>query len=182
MGEQQDDSIIIENFSNFLSANGKRKTPERFKILDRVLEFKKQFTIEDLKIAMLDENFPVSQSTLYYTMDLLVDAKILHKIKTTDNAVAYERIEHVGFIHLNCEHCGKTKLVKDTGFMAYMNAPKDGLQRMNEGKARPIQNEWGARMRDPHRLPQMLFAVGRVACDDELGHPVTPFFIITANC
>ena len=96
MGEQQDDSIIIENFSNFLSANGKRKTPERFKILDRVLEFKKQFTIEDLKIAMLDENFPVSQSTLYYTMDLLVDAKILHKIK----------------------------LVKDTGFMAYMNARK----------------------------------------------------------
>ena len=42
--------------------------------------------------------------------------------------------------------------------MAYMNAPKEGLQRMNEGKARPIQNEWGARMRDPHRLMTALFS------------------------
>jgi hypothetical protein len=42
--------------------------------------------------------------------------------------------------------------------MAYMNAPKEGLQRMNEGKARPIQNEWGARMRDPHRLMTVLFS------------------------
>ena len=41
--------------------------------------------------------------------------------------------------------------------MAYMNAPKDGLQRMSEGKARPIQNEWGARMRDPRRLMSVLF-------------------------
>lgn len=42
--------------------------------------------------------------------------------------------------------------------MAYMNAPKEGLQRANESKARPIQNEWGARMRDPHRLMKVLFS------------------------
>lgn len=42
--------------------------------------------------------------------------------------------------------------------MTYMNAPKEGLQRANESKARPIQNEWGARMRDPHRLMKVLFS------------------------
>jgi hypothetical protein len=41
--------------------------------------------------------------------------------------------------------------------MAYMNPPKEGLQRMNEGKARPIQNEWSAKMRDPRRLMKVLF-------------------------
>lgn len=41
--------------------------------------------------------------------------------------------------------------------MSYMNAPKDGLQRMNEGKARPIQNEWSVKMRDPRRLMKVLF-------------------------
>ena len=42
--------------------------------------------------------------------------------------------------------------------MAYMNAPKDGLMRANEGKARPIQNEWSAKMRDPRRLMKVLFS------------------------
>ena len=41
--------------------------------------------------------------------------------------------------------------------MSYMNAPKDGLSRANEGKARPIQNEWSAKMRDPRRLMKVLF-------------------------
>ena len=41
--------------------------------------------------------------------------------------------------------------------MSYMNAPKDGLARANEGKARPIQNEWSAKMRDPRRLMKVLF-------------------------
>lgn len=124
MAEQQDNNVIIQSFSNFLDATGKRKTAERYKILDRVLDFKKQFTIEDLNKSMLEENFPVSKSTLYYTMDLLVEAKILHKTSTSDNVVAFERTEHVGFIHLKCEHCGKIKLVKDTSFMAYMKARK----------------------------------------------------------
>jgi len=41
--------------------------------------------------------------------------------------------------------------------MKYMNASKDGLQRANEGKARPIQSDYESRMRDPHRLMQVLF-------------------------
>ena len=41
--------------------------------------------------------------------------------------------------------------------MRYMNASKDGLQRANEGKARPIQGEYEAKMRDPRRLMKVLF-------------------------
>ena len=41
--------------------------------------------------------------------------------------------------------------------MRYMNASKDGLQRANEGKARPIQGDYEAKMRDPRRLMKALF-------------------------
>ena len=41
--------------------------------------------------------------------------------------------------------------------MRYMNASRDGLQRANEGKARPIQNDYEAKMRDPRRLMKVLF-------------------------
>ena len=41
--------------------------------------------------------------------------------------------------------------------MSYMNASKGGLQRANEGKARPIQNEYENKLRDPRRLMKVLF-------------------------
>ncbi len=122
--EPQGDEAIVEAFNEYLSVNKKRKTPERFRILDKVLSFPKLFTIEDLKLAMNDETFPVSQSTLYYTVDLLVEANILRCINTSGNATAFERVDQVKHIHLKCEECGKVKLVKDPNFMAYMNARK----------------------------------------------------------
>ena len=121
--EPQGNEAIVEAFNEYLTANKKRKTPERYRILDKVLAFPKLFTIEDLKLAMNDEKFPVSQSTLYYTVDLLVEANILRRINT-GSATAFERIDQVRSIHLKCEVCGKVKLVKDTNFMAYMNARK----------------------------------------------------------
>ena len=122
--EPQDNEAIVEAFNKYLTANNKRKTPERYRILDKVLAFPKLFTIEDLKLAMNDDKFPVSQSTLYYTVDLLVEANILRRINTNGIASAFERVDQVRSIHLKCEVCGKVKLVKDTNFMAYMNARK----------------------------------------------------------
>lgn len=124
MTDQRDNSAIIEEFGKYLKDKGKRKTPERFMILEKALDFKKQFTIEDLCKAMDSDVFRVSLSTLYNTVDLLVEAKILRRISTAGNAVAFERVEQLSFIHLKCEVCGKVKLVKDTNFMAYMNARK----------------------------------------------------------
>lgn len=116
-------SVIIENFNKFLKDNGKRRTPERSMILECALEFRKQFTVEDLVEAMSHSNFIVSQSTVYNTVVLLVEAGVLRQF-SVDNRSHYERVDDVSFIHLNCEHCGKVKLVKDTNFMAYMNARK----------------------------------------------------------
>mgnify|MGYP002857261460 CR=1 FL=1 len=116
-------SVIIEKLDKFLKDNGRRRTPERFKILERALEFSKQFSVEDLVEAMSHKNFIVSQATVYNTVQLLVEAGVLRQF-SVKNRSHYERVDNVSFIHLKCEHCGKVKLVKDPNFMAYMNARK----------------------------------------------------------
>lgn len=120
--EPLSDDNIIEKFNNYLKDKGKRRTPERHEILNHVLTFTKQFTVDDLKQSMDKGSFRVSQATLYYTVDLLVEADILRRMSTGSNAVAYERVDNVRHIHLLCQECGKVKLVKDLNFMAYMNA------------------------------------------------------------
>lgn len=122
--DPQSNDVIIEKFSNYLKENGKRRTPERFFILDQVLTFPKLFTVDDLKRSMLSSKFLVSQATLYYTVELFVNAGILRRINTGGNAVAYERADNLRHIHLQCIECGRVKLVKDPNFMAYMNARK----------------------------------------------------------
>lgn len=123
VSERQPNSVIIENFDKFLRENGKRRTPERFKILERVLEFSKQFTVENLIDAMADQNFFVSKATVYNTVLLLVEAGVLRQF-SVNNRSHYERADNVYLIHLKCKECSKIKLVKDTNFMAYMNAIK----------------------------------------------------------
>lgn len=124
MADAPNNSAIEEKFTAYLKAKGKRKTPERYKILEKVLTFPKQFTVEDLSQAMAADFFMVSTATLYYTVDLMVEAGILRRMNTGGGALAYERVDHVSHIHLMCEVCGKVKLVKDLNFMAYMNARK----------------------------------------------------------
>ena len=100
-----------------------RRTPERFTILECALEFAKQFTINDLIVAVGGKNFLVSKSTIYNTVLLLVEAGVLREF-SVNNRNHYERVDSVYFIHLKCQECNKVKLVKDTNFMAYMNARK----------------------------------------------------------
>ena len=121
--ESKPNSVIVEDFDKFLGEHGKRRTPERFKILESALEFAKQFTIEDLIDAMGAKNFIVSKATVYNTVLLLVEAGVLRHF-SVENRSHYERADNVSFIHLKCKHCGKVKLVKDPNFMAYMNARK----------------------------------------------------------
>ena len=121
--ETQPNSVIVEEFDKILKENGKRRTPERFVILECVLEFAKQFTVEDLIVAVAAKNFFVSKATIYNTVLLLVEAGVLRHF-SVDNRSHYERVDNVYYIHLKCQECNKVKLVKDTNFIAYMNARK----------------------------------------------------------
>ncbi len=124
MTEVNNTNTIVEKLERHLAAKGMRRTPERFKILEQVLCMPKEFVIEDLNKAMANNSFMVSQSTLYNTVDLFVDAGILRRIIIDDGPSHYVKEDGVNYIHLVCDECGKIKLLKDLNFMAYMNARK----------------------------------------------------------
>ena len=95
-------------FTEYLNAHGHRKTPERFAILDTIYSIDGHFDIDTLYSIMLNqENFRVSRATLYNTIVLLINAKLVikHQFGTTSQyEKCYNRETHH---HLICTQCGK---------------------------------------------------------------------------
>ncbi len=113
---------VVRKFNDYLDAHNLRKTAERYAILDRILNTNGHFSIEELQ-QMLDQegSFRVSRSTVYNTVELLIDAKILRRHVFEGMQAQYERIT-LPHTHLICTVCNKVKEVKDTNFAAFMNA------------------------------------------------------------
>ena len=112
---------IVRKFSDYLDAHGMRKTTERYAILKRILDINGHFTIEELQQIIDNDGFRVSRSTVYNTVELLMDAKMLRRHVFEGMQAQYERIT-LPHTHLICTNCGKVKEVRDNNFAAFMNA------------------------------------------------------------
>jgi len=100
-------NTVKQLFTEYLQANGHRKTSERYAILDTIYSIKGHFDIETLHAIMLnEENFRVSRATVYNTIELLLDAKLVIK-HTFGNSSQYERSYKMDtHHHLICTECG----------------------------------------------------------------------------
>ncbi len=112
---------VVRKFNEYLDAHGMRRTTERYAILNRILSINEHFTIEELQQMIVGDGFHVSRSTVYNTIELLIDAKMLRRHVFEGMQAQYERIT-LPHTHLICTTCGKVKEVKDTNFAAFMNA------------------------------------------------------------
>lgn len=112
---------VVRKFNEFLDSRGMRRTAERYAILDRVMSINGHFTIEELQQMIEEEGFRVSRSTVYNTVELLMEAKMLRRHVFEGMLAQYERIT-LPHTHLICTTCGKVKEVRDTNFAAFMNA------------------------------------------------------------
>lgn len=112
---------VVRKFSEYLDAHGMRKTTERYAILNRIMGINGHFTIEELQQMIDGDGFRVSRSTVYNTVELLMDAKMLRRHVFEGMQAQYERIT-IPHTHLICTSCGKVKEVRDTNFAAFMNA------------------------------------------------------------
>lgn len=82
-----------------------RKTPERYAILDVVLQMKGHHSVEEIQ-EMMPSQFPVSKPTVYSTMEILDELKIvqshqLNGLKLYERAIGV-RPHH----HYVCRSCG----------------------------------------------------------------------------
>ncbi len=108
MDKQNIKDVVRQIFTEYLNVNKHRKTPERYAILDTIYSIDGHFDIDMLYGLMHKEHkYSVSRATLYNTIILLLDARLIIKHQfgnTSQYERSYNRETHH---HQICTECGK---------------------------------------------------------------------------
>ncbi len=84
---------------------GYRMTAQRSAVLDAIWECEEHFTVEEIRAALPGTERSVDTSTIYRTLELLCELKVLHAL-TASSPTEYERLREPHH-HLVCRECGK---------------------------------------------------------------------------
>jgi len=106
-------SAVEHILDSYLEKNNHRKTPERYAILKAVYSTDGHFTLDELgEKLMADYKFPVSRATLYNTLNLFMELRLVirHRFQgSTRYEACYNNESHC---HQICTVCGRVTEVK----------------------------------------------------------------------
>ena len=100
-----------QTLTSYLEENKRRKTPERYAILDAIYHINGHFTVVELGAKMEADNFRVSKATLYNAINLFMQLRLVVR-HTFQQGTHYEACFHSDYhCHQICTMCGKVQEV-----------------------------------------------------------------------
>jgi len=97
---------IKKAFIKYLKENKHRITNERFLILDAATSMDSHFDADELYFKMRKDLMRVSRATVYNTLELMCDCKILTKHNFKDDRARYEtKYGRSNHYHILCVSC-----------------------------------------------------------------------------
>lgn len=110
-----------EILEKYISQTKRRRTEERFKILDAVYSYSGMFTMFDLQMKMEKYGFMVSRATLYNCMKLFVEQRLVMRHKMEGESKYEPLIGRKNHCCQICTICGRRKELKIRSMPALRN-------------------------------------------------------------
>ena len=96
-----------EILDNYLETRNHRRTPERYAILDAVYDMGRHFSLDELGDKLEQQNFRVSRATLYNTMRLFMELRLIIRHRLQDGTKYEACYDDDNHCHQICTICGK---------------------------------------------------------------------------
>ncbi|MGI6747948.1 MAG: Fur family transcriptional regulator [Anaerovoracaceae bacterium] len=97
---------LLDDLTKVLKENNIRISYQRLKVLEYLMNNKCHPTVEQIYSNLIKDIPTLSKTTIYSTLNTLVDAGMARIINIEDNEARYDiTVENHG--HFKCESCGK---------------------------------------------------------------------------
>lgn len=98
--------LHIESIGEYLKNNGIKPSYQRIKIFQYLVEKKNHPTVDMIYKALCSEIPTLSKTTVYNTLNLFIEKKIVNVIVIEENETRYDSVMGVHG-HFKCEKCGR---------------------------------------------------------------------------